>query len=160
MKRYPFSTFEHLRLYIVLFAIPVVMSGGCKRVTSADVCGIYRRSGNGVVDTIILSKTGDFQQTISYTNGGIWTNNGSWKFSVQVVEFDKLYEAFEIDPDPNKIGAVVVFPPRLATTEVLWVEKGRLVKNSVQPFWFKQRSDTRMEPYEPTKARAVPRIVK
>ena len=140
MKQYLFKLSKQINSHFIAFAILTILLGGCGRITSADVSGIYRRSRDGVVDTIILAPSGTFQQTITFTNGEMWTNSGSWKFSGQVVEFDKFYEAFEIDPDPNKVDAVMVIPPKLGANEVLWVENGRLLKNSVQPIWSKQQA--------------------
>ena len=137
MKKYLFRLAKRLSWYFVVSAATGVLLVSCKRITSADVSGVYIRSSNGVVDTLILVTNGTFQQTITF-DGASWKGSGSWKFSGEIVEFDKFYSAFEIGPDPNKINAVVVIPPKLGTMEFLWVEEGKLLKNSIQPIWFKQ----------------------
>ena len=129
-----------LHIKIVALIISAALLAGCNRITSVDISGVYSRSGDGVVDTLTLATNGTFQQKITFTGGGVWTNNGSWTFSGQVVTFDQIYEAFEIKPDPSKVYAGPVIPPRPAADEVLWVEKGRLLKNSVEPIWLKQQT--------------------
>jgi hypothetical protein len=108
-------------------------STGCKRVTSNDVSGVYTRASNGIVDTVLLATNGTFQQTITFTNGGQRGKTGSWNFAGETVEFDTFYEAFEV-PD-FKYSAEAVIPPKPYAMQVLWVEKGRLLKNPEDLPW-------------------------
>ena len=114
------------------------MAIGCKRVTSNDVSGEYIRASNGIVDTVLLATNGTFQQTITFTNGQHWSKTGSWTFAGETVEFDAFYAAFDV-PD-FKYSAEAVIPPKAYSMEVLWVEKGRLLKSPEDLPWIKQES--------------------
>ena len=138
MKTYLFRSSRHLWLCFFVLISPAVLLEGCKRITSADISGIYRRSNDGVIDTVVLETNGTFQQTITSASGGPWIKSGSWKFGGQVVEFSEFYEAFTYDT--VKRHAVIVIPPESGASEVLWVEEGKLLKNSVEPIWLKQQA--------------------
>ena len=131
MKTSPFKCAKLLYYTVTLLSTFGIMSTGCKRITSNDVSGAYIRSSNGVVDTVLLATNGTFQQTITFTNGEHWNKTGSWSFAGETVEFDTFYVAFDVPA--FKYSAEVVIPPKPYAMEVLWVEKGRLLKKSRRP---------------------------
>jgi hypothetical protein len=138
MKTYPFEISKPLWRAVTLIAVLGMIFTGCKRVTSNDISGVYTRGSNGVVDTILLATNGTFQQTITFTNGQQWSKTGSWIFAGETVEFDTFYSAFEV-PD-FKYSANIVIPPKSYAMQVLWVEKGRLLKNPEDLAWIKRES--------------------
>ena len=136
MKKYLFTLRKPFCLGFGLCTAILFFLSGCKPITSMDISGVYIRAANGVVDTLILATNGSSQQTITFTNGGQWTKNSSWKFSGEVVTFDEFYEAFEIDPSKTgNIVPILVIPPHPYSTDVLWVEQGKLLKNPEEPIW-------------------------
>jgi len=137
MKTYHFRPSDRLVLGFTLFAIVGILLAGCKPPTDMNIAGVYIRSSDGVVDTMSLATNGYFEQTITFTNGGPWFKSGTWKFSGEVVELDTFYSVFDVDP--LKHIAFVVVPPK-SRSEVLWVGKGKLIKDSEQPIWFKQQA--------------------
>src|SRR5438045_4073415 len=117
MKAYPFRLANWQGFTFALFSAFGIVLAGCKPITSVDISGVYARSSNGVIDTIVLATNGTFHQTITYTNGGQWTNSGSWAFDYDVVKFDVFYSAFDVDP--FKHSAFIVIPPKPYSMETL-----------------------------------------
>jgi hypothetical protein len=136
MKTFPINVLKSSASRFALSIACGIIFAACKPVTSIDVSGIYTRATNGVVDTISLATNGTFKQTITFTNGQQWSETGSWNFGGQTVEFDKFYSAFQV-PD-FKYNAAVVIPPKPLAMQVLWVERGRLLKSHEEPVWVKQ----------------------
>ena len=137
MKVYPIGFLNWKRFAFGLCSAIAIVLAGCKPVTSWDISGVYTRSSNGVVDTIVLATNGTFQQTITYTNGVRWAKSGSWVFDFEVVKFDGFYSAFDVDPFKHTV--FIVIPPKPYSNETLWVKRGTLLKDSEQPIWIKQR---------------------
>jgi hypothetical protein len=140
MKTFPFKYGKLPWLTVTLFAAFAVTFSGCKRVTSNDVSGEYIRSSNGVVDTVLLATNRTFQQIITFTNGQQWSKTGSWNFAGETVEFDTFYLAFDL-PDFKDTPEAVI-PPKSGSMAVLWVEKGRLLRNQEDLPWIKQENKT------------------
>ena len=136
MRAYHFRWSKWLRLFLALCGCIAILIEVCRPITSRDISGVYIRSSQGVVDTIILATNGSFQQTITYKNEGPWTKNGSWIFDYDVVRFDTFYSAFNFDSVKPEV--LITIPPEPFSMEVLSVEKGKLIKNSIFPIWFKQ----------------------
>jgi hypothetical protein len=136
MKTFPFRVSKWL-----WFGIPICLGIGilcacCKPLIRNDISGVYIRSYDGVVDTIVLNANGTFQQTITYKKEGPWIKSGSWELDWQVVHFDYLYYAFDYDSVKHK--PFIVIPPEQFATATLWVEKDKLLKDPIFPIWFKQ----------------------
>jgi len=138
MNKYSLMLTRQMHLNLALCAVSSIILTGCKPITSVDISGVYIRSANGVVDTLTLATNGFSQQTVTFTNGGQWTKDRTWKFSGEVVKFDEFYEAFDFAPPHDGVKIVVVIPPQPAATMVLWVKNGKLLRNPEEPIWIKR----------------------
>jgi hypothetical protein len=120
----------------VLAASSALVFLGCDpaTITRTDVSGVYSRQKDGVIDTLVLNTNGDFQQTITYTNGGKWTRSGSWEISNQVVNLGASYSAFDFE------HKTIVIPPKAFSMQTLLIEKDSLVVNRYEPIWFKKET--------------------
>lgn len=118
-----------------------IVSVGCNPITKEEISGVYVCSQDGVVDTIVLNKSGTFDQTITFSNTGRRTLHGRWTLYSETVTFDSLYESFEIN---RANGADVVIPPQIVSGGFLWIQKGRLQMDvsEVFPVWKKQATNT------------------
>lgn len=141
------ATWAKWAIFALIAAVAVsVLFVCCKPITRADISGVYVRAKDGVSDKIVLAPNGSFQQTVTFTDSRSWKTSGSWKFNGAYAEFDQLYEAFELNPDANKVDAIVTIPPQLLTDMFLEVQKGKLLRNTVEPIWIKQQSENSPKP--------------
>ncbi len=138
MKIFSFNRSRCPRLATSVCMGLIILFSGCKPVTTKDISGVYIRSSGGVLDKLVLNENGIFQQTISFTNGDQWSKNGSWLFEREIVKFDGFLSAFDVHPFEHRAFAVI--PPKALFDQILWVEKGVLLKDSEQPIWVKQRT--------------------
>jgi len=135
MNLFRFKASKLLRIALAGGAVIAIFCIFCRPASSTDISGVYIRSRDGVVDTLILATNGTFQQTITYGNESPWTKNGLWTLNYQVVQFNTFYEAFDFEAAK---GTFKLIPPESYAMETLWVERGKLVKDQVFPIWFKQ----------------------
>jgi hypothetical protein len=119
----------------------VFVSGGCRPITKEEVSGVYVCSQDGVVDTIVLSTNGTFDQTIITTNAGPWVMHGSWTLNSETVGFEPFYESFDIK---RANGADKVIPPRKFSWSFLWIQKNRLQLDvsDIFPVWEKHATNS------------------
>jgi len=117
---------------IIGVVLMLLLCWGCRPVGVSDVAGKYVRKSGDLEDKLELNTNGTFKQTVSSTNGVKWIKTGAWLLKKQIVQLDQSYSTFDFERKSS------VVPPAEVFMQTLWIERGGLVKNELEPKWSRE----------------------
>jgi hypothetical protein len=123
-----------------VFAFALAMLGCGKRDgTATAIPGTYRGSYLGCSEQIILSSSGHFTQTLSYSSAS-FTNTGSWKYELRRAQDKVVFDRFLVAVDTANSASFN--PPKMfGFYDGDWVAERKRIEFRVESGYFVERRD-------------------